>query len=99
MVIRLAFSVAISVNPKILIIDEALAVGDARFQQKCISRIKRLREDGVSILFVSHDSDAVRRLCDHAIALVQGNVVLHGSVVDMTNWCLSLLRLDFDLEG
>jgi lipopolysaccharide transport system ATP-binding protein len=98
MYIRLAFSVAISVNPKILIIDEALAVGDARFQQKCISRIKRLREDGVSILFVSHDSDAVRRLCDHAIVLEHGKVVNHGSAVNMSNWYLSLMSVNFDLE-
>mgnify|MGYP001366580149 CR=1 FL=1 len=98
MYMRLAFSVAISVNPKILIVDEALAVGDARFQQKCISRIKRLREDGVSILFVSHDSDAVKRLCDHAIVLDQGRVVNHGSAINMSNWYLSLMSVNFDLE-
>ncbi len=98
MYMRLAFSVAISVNPKILIVDEALAVGDARFQQKCISRIKQLRENGVSILFVSHDSDAVRRLCDYAIVLEHGRVVNHGSAVNMTNWYLSLMSVNFDLE-
>lgn len=98
MYMRLAFSVAISVNPRILIVDEALAVGDARFQQKCISRIKRLREDGVSILFVSHDSDAVRRLCDHAIVLERGRVVNQGSAANMTNWYLSLMSVNFDLE-
>ncbi len=98
MYMRLAFSVAISVNPRILIVDEALAVGDARFQQKCISRIKRLREDGVSILFVSHDSDAVRRLCDHAIVLERGRVVNQGNAVNMTNWYLSLMSVNFDLE-
>jgi lipopolysaccharide transport system ATP-binding protein len=98
MYMRLAFSVAISVNPKILIVDEALAVGDARFQQRCISKIKRLREEGVSILFVSHDSDAVRRLCDHAIVLEHGRVVNQGSAVNMSNWYLSLMSVNFDLE-
>jgi lipopolysaccharide transport system ATP-binding protein len=98
MYMRLAFSVAISVNPKILIVDEALSVGDARFQQRCMSKIKRLREDGVSILFVSHDSDAVRRLCDHAIVLEHGKVVNHGSAVNMSNWYLSLMSVNFDLE-
>ena len=98
MYMRLAFSVAISVNPKILIVDEALAVGDARFQQRCMSKIKRLREEGVSILFVSHDSDAVRRLCDHAIVLEHGRVANQGSAVNMTNWYLSLMSVNFDLE-
>jgi len=98
MYMRLAFSVAISVNPKILIVDEALAVGDARFQQRCISKIKQLREQGVSILFVSHDSDAVRRLCDHAIVLERGRVVNQGSAINMTNWYLSLMSVNFDLE-
>jgi hypothetical protein len=98
MYMRLAFSVAISVNPKILIVDEALAVGDARFQQRCMSRIKKLRESGVSILFVSHDADAVKRLCDHAIVLEHGRIVNQGSAVNMTNWYLSLMTVNFDLE-
>lgn len=98
MYLRLAFSVAISVDPRILIVDEALAVGDARFQQKCMSKIKQLRESGVSILFVSHDSDAVRRLCDHAIVLEQGRIVNRGTAANMTNWYLSLMSANFDLE-
>src|SRR5947209_6348074 len=98
MVIRLAFSVAISVNPQILIVDEALAVGDARFQQKCMGRIKRLRDGGVSILFVSHDSEAVKRLCDHAVVLERGEIVNQGSPVHMANWYLSLMSVNFDLE-
>lgn len=98
MVVRLAFSVAISVNPQILIVDEALAVGDARFQQKCMGRIKRLRDSGVSILFVSHDSEAVKRLCDHAVVLERGEIVNQGSPVHMANWYLSLMSVNFDLE-
>jgi lipopolysaccharide transport system ATP-binding protein len=98
MVIRLAFSVAISVNPQILIVDEALAVGDARFQQKCMGRIKRLRDSGVSILFVSHDSEAVKRLCDHAVVLERGQIVNQGNPVHMANWYLALMSVNFDLE-
>jgi len=98
MSVRLAFSVAISVNPKILIVDEALAVGDARFQQKCMARIKRLRDSGVSILFVSHDSDAIKRLCDYGVVLEKGRVVNRGNPVHMANWYLSLITADFDLE-
>ncbi len=98
MSVRLAFSVAISVNPKILIVDEALAVGDARFQQKCMARIKRLRDSGVSILFVSHDSDAIKRLCDYGVVLEKGRVVNRGNPVYMANWYLSLITANFDLE-
>src|SRR5204863_7643038 len=64
MYVRLAFAIAASVEPDILIIDEALAVGDAVFQHRCLRRLKELRERGATILFVSHDTAAVRALCD-----------------------------------
>src|SRR3546814_8970771 len=64
---RLAFSVAIHVNPDVLIIDEALSVGDEAFQRKCFARIERLRSKGVTILFVSHSASAVLELGDRAI--------------------------------
>jgi lipopolysaccharide transport system ATP-binding protein len=63
MYVRLAFSVAISASPQILIIDEALAVGDAVFQHRCMRRLKEMQESGVTIFFVSHDPSAVRSLC------------------------------------
>ena len=78
MFVRLAFAVAINVDPEILIIDEALAVGDAFFQAKCIKRIRRMREQGVTLLFVSHDPAAVLALCDRAVLLDQGEVVTVG---------------------
>jgi lipopolysaccharide transport system ATP-binding protein len=78
MFIRLAFAVVINTDPDILIVDEALAVGDIYFQQKCFQRIRELRDRGVTILFVSHDSASVFRLCDRAILLEQGMVVLDG---------------------
>jgi lipopolysaccharide transport system ATP-binding protein len=68
----------INTDPDILIVDEALAVGDIYFQQKCFQRIRELRDRGVTILFVSHDSASVFRLCDRAILLEQGMVVLDG---------------------
>lgn len=72
---RLAFSAAIHVDPAILIVDEALSVGDAGFQLKCMMRMRELQEDGVTILFVSHDTGSVIRLCDRAMVLDQGRIV------------------------
>lgn len=75
MFVRLAFAVATSVDPEILIIDEALSVGDAHFQQKCMNRVKLFKEAGGSIVFVSHDLNAVKVVCDRAIFLHQGEVI------------------------
>lgn len=72
---RLAFAAAIHVDPAILVIDEALAVGDAGFQLKCMLRMREMQEKGVTILFVSHDTGSVVRLCDHAIVMEQGRIV------------------------
>jgi len=72
---RLAFSAAIHVDPAILVVDEALAVGDAGFQLKCLLRMRDLQEKGVTILFVSHDTGSVVRLCDRAIVMDQGRIV------------------------
>ncbi|WP_460732453.1 ABC transporter ATP-binding protein [Lysobacter tyrosinilyticus] len=79
MYVRLAFAVAISIEPDILIVDEALSVGDAAFQAKCMLRIRQLQERGVTLLFVSHDVGAVRALCRRALYLDGGNVVALGS--------------------
>jgi len=80
MVVRLAFGAAINVNPQILLVDEALAVGDWRFQQKCIQRIVKLQAEGKTIIFVSHDINAVKRYCQQAVLLNGGLVVCKGSV-------------------
>jgi ABC-type polysaccharide/polyol phosphate transport system ATPase subunit len=85
MYVRLAFSVAISASPQILIIDEALAVGDAVFQHRCMRRIKELKESGVTIFFVSHDPAAIRYLCSRAILLNGGQMVADGKPVDVLN--------------
>ncbi|MGU8077138.1 ABC transporter ATP-binding protein [Burkholderia pyrrocinia] len=84
MYVRLAFSVAIHVDPQILIVDEALAVGDARFQAKCLNRIKTMQANGVTILFVSHDIGAVRSLCERALWLDQGEVRMLGDAFSVT---------------
>ncbi|HQH12972.1 MAG TPA: ABC transporter ATP-binding protein, partial [Candidatus Sumerlaeota bacterium] len=69
MYVRLGFSVVASVDPDILIVDEALSVGDLHFQQKCIRRIREFHEQGTTLLFVSHDPGAVKLLCEEAILL------------------------------
>lgn len=79
MVVRLAFAVQVSVAPDILIVDEALAVGDEAFQQKCFRRIEQLQQSGTTILFVSHDASSVINLCDRAIMLRNGKIFLEGS--------------------
>jgi hypothetical protein len=85
MQLRLAFATAIATAPDILIIDEALAVGDAVFQHRCLRRIKGMQESGSTILFVSHDPAAVRALCNRAILLNNGQMVADGAPTDVLN--------------
>ena len=75
---RLAFAVAINVNPDILIVDEALAVGDTRFQIKCINKMKELKSNGTTILFVSHATEQVKRFCNKAMWIRDGKIVAIG---------------------
>ncbi len=79
MYIRLGFAVAVNVDPDVLVIDEVLAVGDERFQRKCIERVKQFQRDGRTILFVSHSADLVRSICDRAVVLSDGVVVGSGT--------------------
>ena len=83
MYVRLAFAIAGSVEPNILLIDEALAVGDAVFQHRCIRRIKELHTRGTTILLVSHDAAAIRALCSRAVLLRAGRVTADGSPPDV----------------
>ena len=82
MYVRLAFAVAVNVNPDILVVDEVLAVGDERFQAKCIDRIRHFQREGRSILFVTHQADQVRAICDRAIVLDGGELIADGPVAD-----------------
>jgi lipopolysaccharide transport system ATP-binding protein len=72
MLVRLAFAVQVVLEPEILIVDEALSVGDYFFQQKCFARLRKMRDDGLTLLFVSHDMSTVRDLCSHAVYLHKG---------------------------
>ncbi len=78
MAMRLAFSTAIYARPKAFVVDEALSVGDAYFQQKCVKKIKEFKRQGGSIVFVSHDMNAVKVLCDKAILLDYGSIIEEG---------------------
>lgn len=78
MMLRLAFAVQVQVEPEILIIDEALAVGDALFQKRCFQRIERLLSNGTTLLFVSHDQESVRTLTKRAVLLTKGCVTASG---------------------
>lgn len=78
MLARLGFSIAVHVDADLLIVDEVLAVGDFEFEQKCFQRLEEFRAAGGAILFVSHDTDAVRRIADRAIWLEKGTVRLSG---------------------
>ena len=75
MYVRLGFAVAVNVDPDILVIDEVLAVGDERFQRKCIDRVKQFQREGRTILLVTHSPDQVRSICDRAVVLSHGNLV------------------------
>jgi len=85
MYVRLAFSVAVASSPEVLIVDEALAVGDAAFQHRCLRRIKEMQDAGTTILFVSHDAAAIRALCSRAILLHGGHKIADGPPVDAIN--------------
>lgn len=88
MQMRVAFAVATAFRPDVLIVDEALSVGDAYFQHKCFKRIREFRELGTSLLIVSHDSGAVQSLCDRALLLESGRLIKDGdpfTVMDLYN--------------
>jgi lipopolysaccharide transport system ATP-binding protein len=83
MFVRLAFAVAAHFNPEVLIVDEVLAVGDAAFQEKCLGTMDGLAKSGHTVVFVSHNMDAVRKLCTQAIMLESGKIVDIGKVEDV----------------
>ena len=82
---RLAFSVAVHVDPDVLIVDEALSVGDSWFQHKSMARMRSLMSSGCAVLFVSHSIDAIRALCDKAIWIEDGHIKLKGDTTSVTN--------------
>ncbi len=101
MLMRLAFSIAIHADPQCFLVDEALSVGDAHFQQKSIKKIKEFKEKGGSIIFVSHDMNAVKVLCDSAMLLEKGGIMEYGSpeyVVNRYNWLIARVGNDESIK-
>jgi lipopolysaccharide transport system ATP-binding protein len=99
MTLRLAFSVCVHVDADILIIDEALAVGDARFSFKCAATLDQMIAEGRTIIFVSHDTNSVKRLCDRAILLERGEMVYSGSPNDVVNLYTKLITSPHGIEA
>ncbi|HLK17796.1 MAG TPA: ABC transporter ATP-binding protein [Bryobacteraceae bacterium] len=91
MYVRLAFSTAIHVDPEILIVDEALAVGDAIFANRCIKKFEELKQRKITVLFVSHDLGLVKRLSDRAALMVDGRVAAYGSPSEVVNRYVGLV--------
>jgi lipopolysaccharide transport system ATP-binding protein len=98
MYVRLAFATNVMVKPDIMIIDEALAVGDMKFQVKCMSALRRKQEAGATILFVSHDINTVKSICTRAIYLEGGQLRKIGPAVDVTNAYFKTMRQEIDAE-
>ncbi len=95
MFVRLAFAVAVNVDPEVLIVDEALAVGDVVFQHRCMRRMRALMDSGVTTLFVSHDSGAIKTLCNSAVMIHDGQIYTTGLPNDVI---IQYLKLVTDLE-
>lgn len=98
MLMRLAFSIAIHFDPDILIIDEALSVGDELFQAKCFRKIEELKNNGLTILFVSHSMFTINKICDRAVLLHNGRIVKQGVTKDVTEAYNKLLYSFEDIQ-
>ena len=99
MYLRLAFALAISIDPEVLVIDEALAVGDQHFQTKCVDRIANFRARGRTIVFCSHNMYQVKKLCDRALWLRAGRVAALGPVDEVVDAYLEYTRARDDAEA
>jgi ABC-2 type transport system ATP-binding protein len=84
MTVRLGFAIAVNVDPDILVIDEVLAVGDERFQRKCIDRVKQFQKEGRTILLVTHAADTVRSICNRGVVLSHGHMIAEGEPGEAT---------------
>lgn len=96
MFVRLAFAVAINIDPEILIVDEALSVGDVFFQSKCYHKFEEFKKEGRTILFVSHDLGSITKYCDRAILLNQGNKIFEGTPKEAVDIYKKVLVHQFD---
>ena len=98
MFVRLAFAVNILSKPDIMIVDEALAVGDMNFQAKCMTALTRIQDNGATVLFVSHDVGAVKSLCSRGIYLEHGNVKISGKASDVAELYVRSMREEMNAE-
>lgn len=98
MFVRLAFAAAINVDPDILVIDEALAVGDLRFQLKCIEKMKDFQKSGKTVVFVTHDIYSVRNFCNKVIWLNQGTIKLTGNAILVTDIYSDFMKVERTLD-
>lgn len=98
MFVRLAFAVAVYSEPDILIVDEALAVGDAAFQAKCMARMKQIMQSGATVLFVTHDMNTVKRLCQRCIYLENGTKIMEGPAEELADIYLKRIRASMNKE-
>jgi len=89
---RLGFSIATAVDPEVLIVDEVLSVGDAKFRQKSEKKIQAMFDRGVTVLFVSHNTDQVRRICDKAILLEKGRIIAQGEANEVCDIYDAMVR-------
>ena len=102
MFVRLAFAVAANLDPDILIVDEVLAVGDTKFQRKCIDKMMNIADSGKTILYVSHQMQTIQQLCDRVIVLKEGKVVYDGDVargIEIYTETVDVDKTNFDLTG
>ncbi|CEH30653.1 hypothetical protein AM501_25145 [Aneurinibacillus migulanus] len=95
---RLAFAVAINMDPDILIVDEILAVGDIAFQAKCVAKLRKMKDEGLTLLFVSHSVDSLKSLCNEAILLEKGLLIRKGTSEEITNQYLASIREEMNTQ-
>ncbi|WP_268624020.1 ABC transporter ATP-binding protein [Paenibacillus alvei] len=98
MYVRLAFAAAINIDPDILIVDEALAVGDLYFQLKCIEKIRSFKESGKTIIYVTHDTYSVKNICDYAVWLDHGQIVQQGDPLHVVSEFEDFMKRKSDLD-
>lgn len=99
MQMRVAFAVVTAYRPEVLIVDEALSVGDMYFQHKCMARIREFQREGTSLLIVSHDPGSVRSLCDRAVMLVSGSVIKIGAAAEVMDYYQAfIVKEEYDLN-
>lgn len=98
MFVRLAFALAINVEPEILIVDEALSVGDVFFQAKCYRKIEEIRNNGTTVLMVTHDMGSVIKYCDKVVLLNNGKFIAEGATADMVDLYKKILANQYDVE-